>query len=180
MGKNEYYLKQIGARIIECRKEKGYQNREDFAELLGISPNTLRNYENGVREIGTELLLKISTLLGVSTDRLLCKDKNTFSVPNGEEKELTPKEQEHIKKYRALDEPGKETVDYILDKELSRTKALEAAQKVVQLPEPQKPVEYVKLDIASRGGGIETRLVPKEDVEKAIELSRKYRDENKD
>ena len=50
MGKNEYYLKQIGARIMECRKEKGYQNREEFAKLLGISSNTLRNYENGVRE----------------------------------------------------------------------------------------------------------------------------------
>ena len=80
MGKNEYYLKQIGARIMECRKEKGYQNREEFAKLLGISSNTLRNYENGVREIGTELLLRISMLLGVSTDRLLCKDEKSAST----------------------------------------------------------------------------------------------------
>lgn len=114
MGKNEYYLKQIGARIMECRKEKGYQNREEFAKLLGISSNTLRNYENGVREIGTELLLRISMLLGVSTDRLLCKDEKSASTEAEariEDLINSQRGQALLSKYSVLTEPAQGRVD---------------------------------------------------------------------
>lgn len=114
MGKNEYYLKQIGARIMKCRKEKGYQNREEFAKLLGISSNTLRNYENGVREIGTELLLRISMLLGVSTDRLLCKDEKSASTEAEariEDLINSQRGQALLSKYSVLTEPAQGRVD---------------------------------------------------------------------
>lgn len=81
---------------------------------MGISSNTLRNYENGVREIGTELLLRISMLLGVSTDRLLCKDEKSASTEAEariEDLINSQRGQALLSKYSVLTEPAQGRVD---------------------------------------------------------------------
>ena len=147
MGKNEYYLKQIGARIMECRKEKGYQNREEFAKLLGISSNTLRNYENGVREIGTELLLRISMLLGVSTDRLLCKDEKSASTEEEariEDLINSQRGQALLGKYSMLTEPAQDRVDATVNDIWSNP-----ANRIDQQFQAPEPITYTT---AASGG----------------------------
>ncbi len=166
--------------ILKESREKCSFTQKYICDILGVTPQTVSAWENGKNKIDIETLARLCQMYDISFPEVIKSASIPKPVEAEKKKDLTPREQEHIKKYRALDEPGKETVDFILDKELARTKALEAAQKVVQLPEPQKPVEYIKLDIASRGRGIETHLVPKEDMDKAIKLSRKYREENED
>lgn len=107
----------FGERLTELRVENGYRTRNDFAEKLGIPSTTLRNYETGVREPGHIFLKQISEIFNVSVDYLLglTDEKEVLNSFR-----LKTTEYEHIKKYRALDEHGKEMVDMVLSKEHSR------------------------------------------------------------
>lgn len=42
----------FGERLIELRKERGFNNRSEFADYIGMPSTTLRNYETNVREPG--------------------------------------------------------------------------------------------------------------------------------
>ena len=46
--------------------------RIEVAEKIGVSPITLRQYEQGTREPNLEKLLKLAVLFDVSLDDLLC------------------------------------------------------------------------------------------------------------
>lgn len=113
----------LGKRLIALRKERGFTARNKFAEILGIPGTTLRNYETGVREPGFASLIQISDFFNVSVDYLLGltdeKEKhNSFCLKSSE--------LEYIKKYRDLDDTGKEHVDTILDWEVARMLSLQA------------------------------------------------------
>ncbi|MFV0466744.1 MAG: helix-turn-helix domain-containing protein [Lachnospiraceae bacterium] len=85
MGVNE--LVQIGTRIKQLRKEKGFKQNE-LADKANIPCSTLANYENNKREPNQEQIEKIAKaldvpvydLLGISTDQLLqpLKDEVVF------------------------------------------------------------------------------------------------------
>ena len=66
--------KDIGRKIIELRKSRGY-TREDLAKKIGMSPNTLRNYENGLREPGHQFIKDVASHFNVTSDYLLGLDK---------------------------------------------------------------------------------------------------------
>ncbi len=53
------------------REKAGYSKAKDFAEKLGIAYGTYLPYENQGREPRYDMLVKIATLLNVSTDTLL-------------------------------------------------------------------------------------------------------------
>lgn len=122
----------FGERLIEVRKEYGY-TRESLAKSLGISKYTLRNYELGATEPGHTFLKQISDFFHVSIDYLMgLTDEpeilDTFA--------LSASEQTIIKKYRRLDDHGREMVDFTLDKEYERSKALgeRTEEKIVEMP----------------------------------------------
>ena len=118
----------FGDRLIELRKSRGF-TREAFADYLGISKYTLRNYELSVNDPGSTFLKQISNIFNVSIDYLLC-------LTNEKEKtssyQLKSTEYDHIKKYRALDSHGKEMVDFTLEKEWERTTN---DDKIVAMPD---------------------------------------------
>lgn len=121
----------FGERLIEVRKEYGY-TRESLAKSLGISKYTLRNYELGATEPGHTFLKQISDFFHVSIDYLMgLTDEpeilDTFA--------LSASEQTIIKKYRRLDDHGREMVDFTLDKEYERSKALgeQTEEKIVEM-----------------------------------------------
>lgn len=60
----------FGKRLIAIRKKNGL-TRDDLAEKIGMSVNTLRNYENGTREPGHRFIIEMARLFNVSTDYLL-------------------------------------------------------------------------------------------------------------
>lgn len=57
-------------RIRELREEHDLTQRE-LAERLHVAQNTYSNYENGLREMPLELLVRLSRLYGVNLEYLL-------------------------------------------------------------------------------------------------------------
>ena len=60
----------FGERLIERRREKGF-NQKEFAAALGVTPTRLNYWEKNKREPDVEMLKKIASILEVSTDELI-------------------------------------------------------------------------------------------------------------
>ena len=65
-------MKDIGRRIAEIRRERGY-NQEQLSEMARVSRITLARYETGAIEPGAFAISRIADALNVSTDELLCR-----------------------------------------------------------------------------------------------------------
>lgn len=122
----------FGERLIELRKERGFTNRNDFANYIGMPSTTLRNYETNVREPGHIFLKQMSDIFHVTIDYLLCMTNNRTSP--AQLNSFSSVEADHIRKYRTLDDHGRESVDFILDKESKRVESLSAKdQRIAEL-----------------------------------------------
>jgi transcriptional regulator with XRE-family HTH domain len=117
----------LGDRLIQLRKEKHY-TRDEFAQLLGISKYTLRNYELGVTEPGHPFLIKIAGLFDTSIDYILGLTEEREKMHSYE---LKTSEFEHIQKYRSLDDPGRDHVNSVLDWEVERSSQLRQSQELI-------------------------------------------------
>jgi len=58
-------------RLRQLRQQSSLMQK-DIAKILGISPITLRQYEQGTREPNIEKLLQLAIIFNVSLDDLLC------------------------------------------------------------------------------------------------------------
>lgn len=65
-------------RLRELRK-RANKTQADIANYLGVSFQAYSNYENGNREIGLDMLVKLSTYYGVSIDYILGVKNNNLS-----------------------------------------------------------------------------------------------------
>lgn len=63
-------IKEMGRRIKEKRKEKGYK-AIDFADIIGVGKDQLSRIENGKLPCKLEHLLVITQILDVSSDYLI-------------------------------------------------------------------------------------------------------------
>lgn len=135
-------------RLIELRKEKGF-TREEFANYLGISKYTLRNYEMGKTEPGHIFLKYLSDIFQVSIDYLLCMTDDR--TPPDKVSVFSASEIEHIKNYRALDTPGREHVDTVLQWETWRMGQMQEAKAPAAKP-PLRLIQYYQR-LASAGTG---------------------------
>lgn len=102
------------------REGKGLNMRET-AKLLGMPYTTYVNYEKGLREPTSEILIQLADFYGITIDFLLGRPSgdieaikktiiqlSTTSVPSS--LELSKDEANLIIKYRCLDERGKSAV----------------------------------------------------------------------
>lgn len=64
----------LGQRLKICRENLGW-NQQQAANKIGISKNTLSNYERDYRDPDTSTLKKISDVYNVTTDYLLGKEQ---------------------------------------------------------------------------------------------------------
>lgn len=117
---NDYLVK----KLKEGRIQAGFKQAE-VASKIGIKPNTLSNYENGVSEPDIDTFCALCDIYKLNPAEIL-NEAYGLSV-QGSDFSIKPSEIEHIKKYRQLDPAGQETVSYILDRESSRVKALSDA-----------------------------------------------------
>lgn len=136
----------FGERLVELRKEKGFNTRNEFAEKLGIPGTTLRNYETNAREPGHTFLKQISELFNVSVDYLLCLTDDKEVLNNFR---LRSSEQDIVEKYRNLDGHGKEMVDFTLQKEWERSTA-PAQEKIIEIPSHLIPNAANAIENASK------------------------------
>ena len=142
----------FGERLVKAREDAGY-NQKQLANVLGITPTRLNYWEKNKREPDVYNINQIASALNISADYLI--GNNTANIHSGISGNLSQKEQEHIKKYRVLDEHGKEAVDGLLDTEYKRYQKMQETitisssvstikgntaplqeQKIIYLPEP--------------------------------------------
>ncbi len=104
----------IGKQIKKYRNIKG-MTQQDIADALGESSGrVIYNWEKGIGRPHCDKLARLCDLLGVSADELIgCKSMS---------QRPTATEWGTLQKYRALDEHGKEVVDYLIDSEYKRVK----------------------------------------------------------
>ncbi len=125
----------LSNRLKERREQLGLTQSE-VASLLGITPGAVGNYENGVSTPKADILFKVFDALKCDANYLFQDEMNERSQDDS----ATPLEMEYIvKRYRDLDEHGKEMVDFTLEKETDRIK------KYGKLPDkPNKAVQFPK------------------------------------
>lgn len=111
----------VGEQIKKYRNIKG-MTQQDIADALGESSGrVIYNWEKGIGRPDCDKLARLCDLLEVSADELIgCKsmaDRPTATEWNT------------LQKYRALDEHGKEVVDYMIDSEYKRVATLSRKPK---------------------------------------------------
>ena len=95
----------IGIRIRELRLRAGL-TQEGLAAKIGVTPSAVGNYERDVSFPKGDAFMALFEALNCTPNELL----------GGE----SAAEAEHMRKYKALDEPGRERVDKYTESELER------------------------------------------------------------
>lgn len=113
---NEYLI----TKLKEGRTNKGLK-QSDVATRIGVKGNTLSNYENGITEPDIDTFCALCDIYDLDAAELL-GEAYGLGV-QGSDFSIKPSEIEYIKKYRDLDEHGKEMVDFTLEKEHERSVA---------------------------------------------------------
>lgn len=66
----ENVLENIGKRIAECRRSKGF-TQDELANRLGVTPQALSKWEKGISSPDVSMFFMICEILGVSSDFLI-------------------------------------------------------------------------------------------------------------
>ena len=115
----------LGSRIKE-RREQLHLTRSELATKIGVTPSAIANYENEVSSPKIEIMYELCEALDCDANYL-----HQDEMAKYHRNHATPREIEIIKKYRDLDDHGKEMVDIVLDKEHARV-----TSKVIPLSRP--------------------------------------------
>ncbi len=110
----------IGNRIREARESLN-MTQEQLGTLVGVTKSAITNYENEVSRPKEKVLYELFRVLRVEQNYLF--QDVAPAVP-----EISVAEKELLKRYRRLDEHGKELIDAILDIESRRTGTETAAE----------------------------------------------------
>lgn len=110
----------LNTRIKE-RREQLNLSRNDLAEMIGVTPSAIANYENSVSSPKIELMYKLFDALQCDANYLHQDEMNALTYQDI----ATPQEMDTlVKKYRDLDSHGKEMVDFTLLKEWERSQEI--------------------------------------------------------
>lgn len=85
----------LNERIKQLRTERGL-SQVDLAEKLGVSKQSVSNWENDNIQPSIEMLLKISRIFSVTTDYLLGEDSRKFLEITGLDSKYIPHIQQII------------------------------------------------------------------------------------
>lgn len=122
----------IGYRIKEARENLGLTQIE-LGKLAGVTGSAITNYEKETSHPKEQIIYKLMEVLGVDANYLF---QDCVNLPR-KTNDVTLAEYEHIKKYRSLDPHGRETVDWILDRESIRVSELqEKSNRISELESP--------------------------------------------
>lgn len=133
--------------MIKSGRNAAGLTQAQVAEMLGIKGNTLSGYENGVSEPDIDTYLQLCKIYNLDYVSIL--EEAYDMKPNSVEYSLSKNEQEHIKKYRCLDNRGRELVDMVLDKEYRYS--MESPREFIMLEEAPLRPRYPRLASAGTG-----------------------------
>lgn len=130
----------VGSRIRELRESKGI-SRNEMANRLGVTVGAISNYENGVSSPKEPILFEIIDYLECDANYLFQDDIKLPKQVN----DVTIAEYEYIKKYRDLDDFGRDTISLVLsvllDREALRTTQIKEYKSTI------KPDQYIEPEI---------------------------------
>lgn len=139
----------IGKRIKEARDSLGL-TQEELAKIVGVTKAAIGNYETGVSHPKENVLYKLFKALNCDAN-FLFQDEIKHS---GSEFKYSSHDEKLIKKYRALDERGKQTIDMALN---SQYEIIVAKKETTALSEEyglslvaEEPVQYTADERAFR------------------------------
>ena len=140
-------------RLKEARLSRGL-TQEQVAKQIGVAKSTFTGYEKGNSEPNMITISKIMNVLKVDANFLWQDETNylTELVVSLDEKSL-------LKKYRDLDDHGREIVDFILNKEHERYMA-----SINEKPDALRIYTYMQ-KIAAAGNGFYFDDIPTETIE---------------
>lgn len=102
--------------IKRKRLEYGYTMKE-LAQKVGVSEATVSRWESGnLATMKHTKIMLLANALGISPADLF----TSAAAPAPAQDALTPSEETHIKKYRQLDDGGKEEIDDLIDVKLAK------------------------------------------------------------
>lgn len=137
----ESIKKTISTNITRYRELSGMTQKE-LAQKLNVTPSRISNWEQGANCPTIDILFKVCEVLGVSINDI-------YGVYPEAKIRMSYDEIEHIKKYRILDQHGKEMVDFTLEKEYERSKALSKNKQsnIIKMP------DYLEANAAHESAG---------------------------
>lgn len=115
----------LNKRIKDMRTQKGF-TLAYVADELGVKEATMQRYESGeIKNIKHEYIVKLAEIFNCNPAYLMGwenKESNTVSSPTSidSQYDLSFHEWNMVKKYRELDERGRDMIDYMLQKEWER------------------------------------------------------------
>lgn len=115
--------KNISKNIAKYREAANISQKE-LAKRLGVVPSRISNWETGANCPTIDILFEVCEILNVSINDI-------YGVYPDSKFVLKYGEQDLLKKYRGLDEHGKEMVDFTLRKEYERSVAEKKKNKTV-------------------------------------------------
>lgn len=120
----------FGSRLKEKRESLNI-TQPQLAEMLGVSKGAIGNWETDVNSPRATLLYDLFDILHCDANYLFQDEMRELKYKD----KATPSEFENIiKKYRDLDDHGKEMVDFTLQKEWERSVDLIKKNNIVELP----------------------------------------------
>ena len=140
-------------RLKEARLSRGL-TQEQVAKQIGVAKSTFTGYEKGNSEPNMLTISKIMNVLKVDANFLWQDETNSLTglVVSIDEKAL-------LKKYRGLDDHGRELVDLVLDKEHERY-----ITSIKEKPAALRMYTYMH-KIAAAGNGFYFYDIPTETIE---------------
>lgn len=131
---DESIKKNISKNIGKYRELAGMSQKE-LAQKLGVVPSRISNWETGANCPTIDILFEVCEILNVSINDIYGVYPNSKFVLEYEEQEL-------VKKYRELDDHGKEMVDFTLLKEYERSVAEKEQKQDNIIPMEVKDSDY--------------------------------------
>lgn len=100
--------------LKKLRNEKGI-SQKSLAEILGVTQQTVSNYETGEIEPDITLLSRMADYFETSIDDLVGRAKIRGIDEKGKTIQMTDAEMEMILKYRSLNDRKKKCVDVLME-----------------------------------------------------------------
>lgn len=133
----------VGERIKTLR-EHLEMSQVEFATKINVSKQTLYKYENNIiTNIPSDKIETAAKVGNISPAYLMGWDNNTTADKS---EPLTNNEKEHMKKYRAISNYGRDMVDTVLDKEYERFQQEQRNPNIVSI-EKKKEEDNSNLEV---------------------------------
>lgn len=134
--------------FIKIRKKELKLSNRIIAEKLNVNKSTIARFISGsIKKLPRESLNPLKTILQCDINDLLDDDDSTELVMK--KINITTEEENHIKKYRACDERGREIINNVLEYEYNRS------TDVSKIEENKKLLKIIKVyfEAATAGKG---------------------------